>query len=184
MVIQFVVSRILFIVEILCCAIDLIYWFMSPVLHLHTHIYLRTYQVSILMAEFIFNLYFISRKKQFEFKLYLWINISITVFSCNTSTRSKALFQLVPSHSSHNHKEHRCSKVYCQQGPEMTWGEEGLKYITLLGTEPHPIETRQSIRASGHKSCASLMAKMVGLLATIAPSCQRLTSAVWKECNN
>jgi hypothetical protein len=38
------------------------------------------------------------------------------------------------------------------------------------------METRQSIRVSGHKSCASLMAKIVGLLATIAPSCHRLTS--------
>jgi len=48
--------------------------------------------------------------------------------------------------------------------------------ITLIGTDPHPIETRQSIRVSGHKSCASLMAKIVGLLATIAPSCQRFAS--------
>lgn len=47
---------------------------------------------------------------------------------------------------------------------------------TFVGTEPHPIETRQSIRVSGHRSCASLMAKIVGLFATIAPSCQRFTS--------
>jgi hypothetical protein len=51
-----------------------------------------------------------------------------------------------------------------------------MMYITLVGTEPHPIETRQSILVSGHKSCASLIAKIVGLLATIAPSCQRFTS--------
>jgi hypothetical protein len=48
--------------------------------------------------------------------------------------------------------------------------------ITLVGTDPHPIETRQSILVSGHKSCASLIAKIVGLFATIAPSCQRFTS--------
>jgi hypothetical protein len=48
--------------------------------------------------------------------------------------------------------------------------------ITFVGTEPHPMETRQFIRVSGHKSCASLMAKIVGLLATIAPSCHRFTS--------
>jgi len=47
---------------------------------------------------------------------------------------------------------------------------------TFVGTEPHPTETRQSIRASGHKSWASLMAKTVGLFATIAPSCQRFIS--------
>lgn len=51
------------------------------------------------------------------------------------------------------------------------------KALTFVGTEPHPIETKQSILVSGHRSCASLMAKIVGLLATIAPSCQRLTSA-------
>ena len=38
------------------------------------------------------------------------------------------------------------------------------------------MDTRQSILVSGHKSCASLMAKIVGLFATIAPSCQRFTS--------
>lgn len=48
--------------------------------------------------------------------------------------------------------------------------------ITLVGTEPHPTETRQSMRVSGHKSCASLMANIVGLFATIAPSCQRFAS--------
>jgi hypothetical protein len=48
---------------------------------------------------------------------------------------------------------------------------------TLVGTLPHPIETRQSIGVSGHMSCASRMAMMVGLLATIAPSCHRLDSA-------
>lgn len=49
---------------------------------------------------------------------------------------------------------------------------------TFMGTDPQPIETKQSIRASGHNSCASRMAKMVGLLATIAPSCQRYTSEI------
>ena len=48
--------------------------------------------------------------------------------------------------------------------------------LTFVGTEPHPMDTRQSILVSGHKSCASLMAKIVGLFATIAPSCQRFTS--------
>lgn len=48
--------------------------------------------------------------------------------------------------------------------------------LTLVGTELHPTETRQSIRASGHKSCASLMAKIVGLFARMAPSCHRFTS--------
>lgn len=50
------------------------------------------------------------------------------------------------------------------------------KATTLVGTEPHPMETKVSILVSGHKSCASLMAKTVGLLATIAPSCQRFMS--------
>lgn len=50
-----------------------------------------------------------------------------------------------------------------------------------MGTEPQPIETMQSILASGHNSCASRMAKMVGLLATIAPSCQRYTSKLKRE---
>ena len=36
---------------------------------------------------------------------------------------------------------------------------------------------RESILLSGHRSCASLMPKIVGLFATIAPSCQQFTSA-------
>ena len=50
------------------------------------------------------------------------------------------------------------------------------KAVTFVGTEPEPIETKQSIFVSGHKSCASLMEKIVGLFATKAPSCQRYTS--------
>lgn len=50
----------------------------------------------------------------------------------------------------------------------------GAEFIdTFVGTDPQPIETKQSILESGHRSCASRMAKIVGLLATIAPSCQR-----------
>jgi len=51
-----------------------------------------------------------------------------------------------------------------------------MRRITFVGTEPHPIDTRQSILVSGHRSCASLIANMVGLFATIAPSCQRFIS--------
>lgn len=53
---------------------------------------------------------------------------------------------------------------------EAKWLES---FDTFVGTDPQPIETKQSILESGHKSCASRMAKIVGLLATIAPSCQR-----------
>ena len=54
--------------------------------------------------------------------------------------------------------------------------QQKRKATTLAGTEPHPMETKVSIFVSGHKSCASLTAKIVGLLATIAPSCQRFMS--------
>lgn len=59
--------------------------------------------------------------------------------------------------------------------PDGDWSNKE-KLITFVGIEPHPMETRQSMRVSGHKSCASLTANMVGLFATIAPSCQRYTS--------
>ena len=55
------------------------------------------------------------------------------------------------------------------------------KNATFAGTEPQPTEMMQWIGVSGHKICASLMATMAGLFATIAPSCHLLISETREE---